>query len=132
MTLMWLDRSTLAKLAITIANASPLSTPDLSWFAHYYSGRPNNIQDPRINLVAANLRGLPPVTIVSAQIDPLLSDGLNLSAALRLAGVPVMQRTYPGVTHEFFGMGSVVRGAAQANAWAVQPFALHSPHPLRA
>jgi acetyl esterase/lipase len=105
---------------LTNANAKPLSTPDLAWFAHYYSRRPGDVQDPRINLVRANLRGLPPVTIVSAQIDPLLSDGLNLTIALRRAGVPVMQRTYPGVTHEFFGMGSVVRGAAQANAWAVQ------------
>lgn len=104
----------------TNANAKPLSAPDLSWFSYYYSRRPDDVQDPRINLVAANLRGLPPVTIVSAEIDPLLSDGLNLTAALRRAGVPVMQRTYSGVTHEFFGMGSVVRGAAQANAWAVQ------------
>ena len=105
---------------LTNANAKPLSTPDLAWFAHYYSRRPRDIYDPRINLVAADLRGLPPVTIVSAQIDPLLSDGLNLTAALRRAGVQVRQRTFPGVTHEFFGMASVVRGAAQANAWAVQ------------
>jgi acetyl esterase/lipase len=84
------------------------------------SRRPGDGQDPRIDLVAANLRGLPPVTIISAQIDPLLSDGLNLTKALRRAGVTVMQRTYPGVTQEFFGMGSVVRGAAKANAWAVQ------------
>ena len=104
----------------TNANAKPLSTPDLAWFAHYYSGRPNDVKDPRINLVEAKLQGLPPVTIVSAQIDPLLSDGLNLTSALRRAGVPVMQRTYPGVTHEFFGMGGVVGGAAQANAWAVE------------
>lgn len=101
------------------ANAKPLSTPDLAWFSHYYSRRASDGQDPRINLVNANLRGLPPVTIVSAEIDPLLSDGLNLTMALRRAGVPVMQRTYPGVTHEFFGMGSVVWGAAQANTWAV-------------
>jgi acetyl esterase/lipase len=101
------------------ANAKPLSTPDLPWFGYYYSRRPSDGKDPRINLVAANLRGLPPVTIVNAQIDPLQSDGVNLAAALRRADVPVVQRTYPGVTHEFFGMGSVVRGAAQANMWAV-------------
>ena len=104
---------------ITNANAKPLSTPDLPWFGHYYMRRASDAQDPRLNLVAANLRGLPPVTIVSAEIDPLLSDSLNLTTALRRAGVPVMQRTYPGVTHEFFGMGSVVRGAMQANNWAV-------------
>ncbi len=29
------------------------------------------------------------------------------------------QRTFPGVTHEFFGMGKVVRGAYDAEAYAV-------------
>lgn len=101
------------------ANAKPLSTPDLAWFGYYFSRRPADLQDPRINLVRANLRGLPPVTIVSAQIDPLLSDSLTLTAALRRAGVQVEQRTYAGVTHEFFGMSKVVRVAAQANDWAV-------------
>ena len=84
-----------------------------------FSRTPADLRDPRINLVKANLRGLPPVTIVSAQIDPLLSDGLTLAAALRRAGVSVEQRTFPGVTYEFFGMGAVVRGAAIANDYAV-------------
>ena len=104
---------------MTNANAKPLSSPDLPWFGYYYMRRASDARDTRLNLVNASLRGLPPVTIVSAEIDPLLSDGLNLTTALRRAGVPVMQRTYPGVTHEFFGMGSVVRGAMQANNWAV-------------
>lgn len=101
------------------ANAKPLSTPDLPWFGYYYTRTPADLQDPRINLVKADLRGLPPVTIVSAQIDPLLSDGLTLTTALRRAGVAVEQRTFPGMTHEFFGMGAVVRGALAANDYAV-------------
>ncbi len=76
-------------------------------------------QDPRLNLVAANLRGLPPTTIINAQIDPLRSDGETLAAAMRSAGVRVEQKTYPGVTHEFFGMAQVVRGAKDANDLAV-------------
>ena len=101
------------------ANARPLNSPMLAWFGYYFSRSPADLQDPRINLVRANLRGLPPVTIVNAEIDPLLSDGINLTAALRRAGVPVQQRTFGGVTHEFFGMASVVDGAAQANGYAV-------------
>jgi hypothetical protein len=31
----------------------------------------------------------------------------------------VEQRTFPGVTHEFFGMAKVVRGAKDANDLAV-------------
>jgi acetyl esterase/lipase len=101
------------------ANAKPLNTAMLKWFGYYYSRTPADMMDPRINLVKANLRGLPPTTIINAQIDPLRSDGETLADALRAAGDRVEQRTYDGVTHEFFGMGSVVRGAYDANAWAV-------------
>lgn len=98
--------------------AKPLNTPMLGWFGHYYSKTKADMMDPRIDLVNARLAGLPPVTIVNAQIDPLRSDGETLAAALRHARVPVEQKTFAGVTHEFFGMGTVVRGAAEAEAYA--------------
>jgi len=101
------------------AGAKPLNTAMLKWFGSYYTNSMADMQDPRLNLVAANLRGLPPTTIVNAQIDPLRSDGETLAAAMRRAGDKVEQRTFPGVTHEFFGMGKVVRGAYDANAYAV-------------
>lgn len=101
------------------ANAKPLNTAMLNWFAHYYSKTKADKQDPRINLVKANLRGLPPTTIVNAEIDPLRSDGETLAAAMKAAGGQVEQRTFPGVTHEMFGMGKVVRGAYDANTYAI-------------
>jgi len=101
------------------ANAKPLNTATLNWFAHYYARNMADLQDPRINLVAASLGGLPPTTIVNAQIDPLRSDGETLAEAMRTAGVAVEQRTFPGVTHEFFGLGKVVRGAQEAETYAV-------------
>lgn len=101
------------------ANAKPLNGAMLTWFGNYYMKTKADAQDPRLNLVAANLRGLPPTTIINAQIDPLRSDGESLAAAMRAAGDKVEQRTYPGVTHEFFGMAKVVRGAKDANDLAV-------------
>lgn len=101
------------------ANAKPLNAAMLNWFGYYYSKTPADMMDPRLNLVKANLRGLPPTTIVNAQIDPLRSDGETLATAMRSAGDSVEQRTFPGVTHEFFGMGKVVKGAADAEAYAV-------------
>ena len=100
------------------ANAKPLNTAMLKWFGSYYAKGPADQQDPRINLVAADLRRLPPTTIVNAQIDPLRSDGETLAQAMRAAGDRVEQKTFPGVTHEFFGMGKVVRGAYDAEAYA--------------
>lgn len=101
------------------ANAKPLNAAMLKWFGYYYSKTAAVQMDPRINLVKADLHGLPPVTIVNAQIDPLRSDGETLADALKAAGDKVEQRTFPGVTHEFFGMGAVVRGAYDANTYVV-------------
>lgn len=103
------------------ANALPLSRAGMQWFVRHVFEREAQAQDPRLNLVGRNdLRGLPPVTIVSAQIDPLLSEGETLATRLREAGVDVQQRTFPGSTHEFFGMATVVQGAQQAQAFAVE------------
>ena len=100
------------------ANAKPLSRPLMSWFFDKYLNGPQDRADPRVNLVAANLEGLPPTTIINAQIDPLRSDGEMLADKLRAAGVDVQQKTYEGVTHEFFGMGKVVDAAMQAEQMA--------------
>ena len=79
---------------------------------------PADRQDPRINLVGADLKGLPPVTIINAQIDPLRSDGELLAEKIRAAGGSVEQKTYNGVTHEFFGMGAVHSKARDAETQA--------------
>lgn len=101
------------------ANAKPLNAAMLKWFGFFYSRSQADQMDPRIDLVKADLKGLPPTTIVNAQIDPLRSDGETLASAMRGAGDRVEQRTFPGVTHEFFGMGKVVGGAHDAEAYAV-------------
>jgi acetyl esterase/lipase len=100
-------------------NAKPLNTPMLKWFGYYYSKTTADMQDPRLNLVKANLRGLPATTVVNAQIDPLRSDGETLAQAMKAAGDKVEQRTFAGVTHEMFGMGMVVSGAHDANMYAI-------------
>lgn len=104
---------------IDAANAKPLNSAMLKWFGYYYNSKPSDAMDPRENLVKANLRGLPPTTIINAQIDPLRSDGETLAKAMHAAGDKVEQRTFPGVTHEFFGMAKVVRNAKEANDLAV-------------
>lgn len=96
----------------------PLRTPTLAWFGRYALRSPADQQDPRYNLVAADLRGLPSVTIVNAQIDPLNSDGETLAMALDRAGVSVERRVWDGSVHEFFSMADVVRDAYDAQQWS--------------
>ncbi len=100
------------------ANAKPLNRPMISWFLKHTLKSPADAQDPRLNLVAANLRGLPPVTIINAEIDPLRDDGMMIERALRDAGVQVERRKYDGVTHEFFGAAAVVDKAKEAQTYA--------------
>lgn len=103
------------------AKAKPLNRAMMMWFYRYYLRTPKDAQSPYISLVKVrNLRGLPPATVITAQIDPLRSEGKTYADHLRAAGDPVVYRNYNGVTHEFFGMGAVVDKAKQANALAAQ------------
>ena len=102
------------------ATAKPLNKAMVSWFVDKLLAKPEDKQDPRLDLVNAKLEGLPPVTIINAQIDPLREDGALLEAALKKAGVKVERKLYTGVTHEFFGMGAAVKHAADAQALAGQ------------
>lgn len=96
------------------ANAMPLGRAGMLWFFDHVTRTPADLLDPRINLIAADLRGLPPTTMVFAQIDPLRSEGLVLEDRLRAAGVDVRSRGFTGATHEFFGMDAVFDDARRA------------------
>jgi acetyl esterase len=74
--------------------------------------------DPRIDLVKAKLKGLPPTTIINAELDPLQSDGQILRDKMIAQGIDVTYQNYDGVTHEFFGMAAIVPEAKQAQALA--------------
>ena len=94
--------------------AKPLNKAMIGWFVDKLLAKPEDKADPRLDIVNAKLAGLPPVTIINAQIDPLREDGAMLEAALKKAGVKVKRTVYAGVTHEFFGMAAVVKKAADA------------------
>jgi acetyl esterase len=100
--------------------AKPLNKAMMEWFIGTTIAKPDDRKDPRIDLLNADLKGLPTVTLINARIDPLRSDADLLAAALRKAGVKVEHRIYDGVTHEFFGMAAAVAKARQAQAFAGQ------------
>ena len=111
------DPNTPSKLLYT--NAKPLSTTALPWFLMYYLNNPaTESASPLISLVNANLSGLPPTTIIGAEIDPLQSEGKTLADKLTAAGISTTYKLYTGVTHEFFGMAQVVPEARDAQALA--------------
>jgi acetyl esterase len=99
-------------------DGKPLDKPMMMWFTKNYTNTMAEAKDPRLNLVAANLKGLPPFTIINAELDPLQSDGEMFTGKLKAAGVTVDHKIYKGVTHEFFGMGALVPDAKDAMAYA--------------
>lgn len=100
------------------ANAKPLNKAMMIWFTKNYVRTMADAKDPRISLVNANLKGLPATTIITDEYDPLQSDGTILADKLKAAGVTVNSKNYDGVTHEFFGMATVVPEAKEAQAFA--------------
>ena len=100
------------------ANAKPLDAAMMGWFMQQALKSDADKSDPKLDVIHQNLKGLPKTTIITAEIDPLASDSDMLKKALDTAGVSVDQKTYEGVTHEFFGMGAVVADAKSAEEYA--------------
>lgn len=99
------------------AQAKPLNKAMMHWFFAKYL--PVNSKNSHlIDLVNADLKGMPPSTVITAEIDPLQSEGSMLADNLKGAGVPVTFKLYKGVTHEFFGMASILPEARDAQALA--------------
>ncbi len=98
--------------------AKPLNRAMIAWFVDKLIRSRDDLKDPRLSLVDADLGGLPPVTLINARLDPLSGDGAKLEDALRAAAVPVECRTYDCVAHEFFGAAAVLHKAREAHAFA--------------
>ena len=97
----------------------PLTRRTVGWAQDNYVNRGAELADPRLDLAGRNdLAGLPPVTVVLAEIDPLRSGGEALAAHLQSAGVRTNVRLFPGTTHDFFGLGERVPEAAAAEDFA--------------
>jgi acetyl esterase len=84
-----------------------LDEPGMRWFWQQYLGSDgdgNEEDELAAPACAADLRGLPPATIVTAEFDPLRDEGEAYGARLRDAAVPVTVRRFDGMIHGFIGM----------------------------
>tara|TARA_R100000935_G_scaffold42902_2_gene65151 strand:+ start:1230 stop:2417 length:1188 start_codon:yes stop_codon:yes gene_type:complete len=101
------------------ANAVPLNKGFMEWFFDNYVPDWKTNNNPLINLIDADLSGLPATTIINAEIDPLENEGKVLAEKMKTAGIDVERKMYEGVTHEFFGMSAVLEQAVDAQNFAV-------------
>lgn len=78
-----------------------LSNKDMEYYYECYLRGPEDRRDVRFNVLAADLRGLPPAFIAAAGMDPLLDDSVALQGLLEAAGVESRLQVYDGVLHGF-------------------------------
>lgn len=86
--------------------------------ASYFPNRADRVHPWASPIRMADLSGLPPVTVLTAECDPLRDPGKAYANALQAAGTPADYIEYPGVFHGFVSMFGTIAEADQAVAKA--------------
>jgi acetyl esterase len=100
-----------------------LERDELQWHQDNYLPNPGAATDARVNILDADLTGLPDTTIILAECDPIRPQGELYAAALKAAGVPTRTHLTPGMVHGFFGLDEVFPSATEAMTFAGQQLA---------
>lgn len=102
---------------VEVGTGYSLTTEDLRWcWSHYLpEGAP---LDATHSASALDLRGFPPVWLLTAGFDPLRDEGVAFAAALRSAGVAVEHLSIDGQMHGFVRAAALNPGAGDALARA--------------
>jgi acetyl esterase len=88
--------------------------PDMAWFIDQYLPNHADRRDPTVDLLHADLHGLPPAVVATAEFDPLRDEGDAFAARLASAGVTVRHLAEPSLIHGYAAFASVVPAARAA------------------
>jgi acetyl esterase len=89
-----------------------LSAASMRWFWTRYLGDAEVDCAPYASpLLAADLQGVAPAIVLTAEFDVLRDEGEGYAQRLELAGVPVDLRRYDGLTHGFLWLTGAVDAA---------------------
>jgi acetyl esterase len=91
-----------------------LTSEAMDWFHGHYSDEDTDRTDPRYSPIYADLAGVAPAVVVTAEFDPLRDQGNAYAEALVAAGVEVDHCEYAGMFHGFFSMDAAIDVSAEA------------------
>jgi len=91
-----------------------LSLHMMIWFRGMHIRHGKDFFDPRVDILRADLKALPPVWMVVTECDPLHDDSVELERKLRAAEVDVAAKVYPGTAHSFLEAVSIADVAGEA------------------
>ena len=95
------------------ANGHFLTSDLIAYFSRHYLGTQDR-RHPDVSPLNADLRGVPPAFVLTAECDPLRDQGEAYARKLAEAGVPVTQKRYDGMFHPFFSLAGIIDGGRTA------------------
>mgnify|MGYP003349798940 CR=1 FL=1 len=106
----------------TNATGYMLTAESMQWMWSLYVGSEDDFTNPyAAPRFAADLAGVAPALVITAEFDPLRDEGEAYAATLAEAGIDAAAVRYLGVTHGFFGWSHAVAPSRalidHASAW---------------
>jgi len=109
------DRDFTTDSYLNYATGYGLSTQAMQWFWDQYLQGDHHDKNPyAVPMKAQSFRDIAPAIIITAQYDPLLSDGQKYGELLERDGVSVTYKEYAGMIHGFFSNLAVTPTAREA------------------
>ena len=116
-----IDRDFTTDSYIKLATGYGLSTTAMKWFwEQYLQGDAHDANPYAVPMSAHSFSKLAPAVIITAEFDPLLSDGEKYAAALSSADVPVYYQKFDGMIHGFFTNMAITPVATLAIDWLAE------------
>ena len=88
----------------------------IAYFERHYLQSAHERSNPEASPLNADLHGLPPAFIQTAECDPLRDQGEAYAKKLERADVAVQLKRYDGMFHPFFSLAGIIDGGKEAIA----------------
>jgi acetyl esterase len=105
-----------SRSAHAFAEGHILTRSAMQWFWQCYAGMDIDPRNPLLNVMGAKLDGLPPTTILTAELDLLRDEGEAFARCLQASEVSVIARRYLSMPHGFISLGALTPIAGHAIA----------------